>query len=116
MLAERLKGLEEHDLSLLRGWLDRETKAIADRAAANRKNRAENRKRNEKPDQLPSAFLFGHGASKPATPWQAMGAIDLATEKPWINAPVADMETIIAGKGYYVSSIAMSMMKRKFGG
>ena len=58
------------------------------------------------------------GANLPAdgAPWAAMGSVDLAAEKPWINAPVADIEKTIAAKGCYVWSIAVPAMKRKFGG
>ena len=57
------------------------------------------------------------GANLPAdgAPWTAMGSIDLATEKPWINAPVADIETVIGNKGFYVWSISVPAMKRTLG-
>ena len=58
------------------------------------------------------------GANLPTdgAPWVAMGSVDLASEKPWINAPVADIETVIGSKGYYVWSISVPAMKRRFGG
>ena len=57
------------------------------------------------------------GANLPAegAPWEAMGTVDLATEKPWINAPVADIETVIGNKGFYVWSISVPAMKRTLG-
>ena len=58
------------------------------------------------------------GTNLPAdgAPWVAMGSLDLAAEKPWINASVADIEMAIASKGFYVWSVAVPKMKRKFGG
>ena len=56
----------------------------------------------------------GSNLPSDGAPWVSMGSVDLAAEKPWINAPVADIEKTIAAKGYYVWSIAVPAMKAKF--
>lgn len=58
-LAERLKGLEERDIKLMRGWLQRDADVLANEAARHAELNKSNRARNEKPDQRPEGILFG---------------------------------------------------------
>ena len=60
-LAKRLKGLEERDIELLRGWLQRDPNVLAAETVRHAELNKSNRERNEKPDQRPEAMLFGRG-------------------------------------------------------
>jgi hypothetical protein len=60
-LAGRLKGLEARDTDLLRSWLQRDAALLREETIRNAELRRSNRERNEKPDQIPQAVLFGRG-------------------------------------------------------
>lgn len=68
VLSDRLKGLDDGDIDLLRSWLDRDPEAIAARTISHRETRDSNRAQNEKPDQPPSALLFGRGGGFRSVP------------------------------------------------
>lgn len=61
VLAKRLKGLEGRDIELLKGWLQRDSNVLAEETLRHAELKRSNRERNEKPDQLPEAVLFGRG-------------------------------------------------------
>lgn len=60
-LAKRLKGLDDCDIELLRGWLQRDASVLATETVRHAELNKSNRERNEKPDQRPEAMLFGRG-------------------------------------------------------
>lgn len=59
VLADRLKGLDERDIDLLRSWLQRDGAVLASEALRHSELNRSNRERNEKPGQAPNGILFG---------------------------------------------------------
>lgn len=60
-IGKRMKGLEDRDIELLRSWLQRDPKVLADETVLHTDLNRSNRERNEKPDRPPEAMLFGRG-------------------------------------------------------
>ncbi|MDP3848260.1 MAG: ATP-binding protein [Pseudomonas sp.] len=67
-LAKRMKGLEDHDIKLLRSWLQRDPNVLAAETARHAEQSRSNRERNEKPDQRPESMIFGRGGGMRALP------------------------------------------------
>jgi hypothetical protein len=67
-LAGRLKGLQARDIDLLRSWLQRDAALLGEETIQNAEVRRSNRERNEKPEQLPEAILFGQGGGMHVIP------------------------------------------------
>ena len=56
------------------------------------------------------------GANLPrdGAPWEAIGQVDLATATPWVNVPVAEIETALTKVGYFIWSITVPELKTRF--
>lgn len=98
VLSDRLKGLDDRDIDLLRSWLDRDSEAIEARTISHRETRDSNRTRNEKPDQVSSALLFGRGGGLHSLPqWNftilsAIASGLLTRETPEHNRWLSELE------------------------